>query len=81
MLFYHKRAHYTPGRAPLVGWLKPYMIPEILGIPLPQQVTDETPPVNKLKMLNANVKLQDSDKDRGSMEIVNGCSAEVVDMS
>ncbi|XP_045458838.1 snurportin-1 [Melitaea cinxia] len=31
LLFYHKRAHYVAGETPLVGWLYPYMIPEVLG--------------------------------------------------
>lgn len=32
ILFYHKESHYTHGPTPLVGWLKAYMFPEILGI-------------------------------------------------
>ncbi|NXV81242.1 SPN1 protein, partial [Atlantisia rogersi] len=35
LLFYHKQTHYTPGSTPLVGWLRPYMIPEILGFSVP----------------------------------------------
>ncbi|XP_039761413.1 snurportin-1 [Pararge aegeria] len=31
LLFYHKKAHYVAGQTPLVGWLYPYMIPEVLG--------------------------------------------------
>ena len=31
VLFYHKESHYTHGNTPLVGWLKGYMFPEILG--------------------------------------------------
>ncbi|KAJ2947789.1 hypothetical protein O0L34_g9571 [Tuta absoluta] len=31
LLFYHKRAHYVSGQTPLVGWLYPYMVPEVLG--------------------------------------------------
>lgn len=30
-LLYHKLAHYTHGKTPLVGWLLPWMIPEMLG--------------------------------------------------
>ncbi|XP_074651947.1 snurportin-1-like [Tubulanus polymorphus] len=37
LLFYHKKARYTFGSTPLVLWLKPYMLPEILGVP----ATDE----------------------------------------
>ncbi|GFO14599.1 snurportin-1-like [Plakobranchus ocellatus] len=32
VLFYHKRTHYNFGSTPLVVWLKPYMLEEILGI-------------------------------------------------
>ncbi|KFO82040.1 Snurportin-1, partial [Cuculus canorus] len=35
LLFYHKQTHYTPGSTPLVGWLRPYMVPEILGLAVP----------------------------------------------
>ncbi|XP_053616901.1 snurportin-1 [Plodia interpunctella] len=31
LLFYHKRAHYISGETPLVGWLYPFMVPEVLG--------------------------------------------------
>jgi snurportin-1 len=32
ILFYHKRVHYLPGVTPLVGWLKGYMLPEMLNV-------------------------------------------------
>ncbi|XP_033823791.1 snurportin-1 [Periophthalmus magnuspinnatus] len=35
LLFYHKQTHYTPGSTPLVGWLRPYMVADILGIEVP----------------------------------------------
>ncbi|XP_062440050.1 snurportin-1 [Rhea pennata] len=35
LLFYHKQTHYTPGSTPLVGWLRPYMVPDILGLTVP----------------------------------------------
>lgn len=35
LLFYHKQTHYTPGSTPLVGWLRPYMVSDILGIQVP----------------------------------------------
>jgi hypothetical protein len=34
LLFYHRRAHYTPGVSSLVGWLKPFMLPTILNVPV-----------------------------------------------
>ncbi|XP_072529905.1 snurportin-1 [Salminus brasiliensis] len=36
LLFYHRETHYTPGSTPLVGWLRPYMVADILGIEVPQ---------------------------------------------
>nr|XP_020478501.1 snurportin-1 isoform X1 [Monopterus albus] len=35
LLFYHRQTHYTPGTTPLVGWLRPYMVTDILGIEVP----------------------------------------------
>ncbi|MEE6528178.1 hypothetical protein FKM82_030189, partial [Ascaphus truei] len=43
LLFYHKHTHYTPGSTPLVGWLRPYMAPEILGFPAPAGPLAEKP--------------------------------------
>ncbi|KAG9337016.1 hypothetical protein JZ751_029875 [Albula glossodonta] len=35
LLFYHRQTHYTPGSTPLVGWLRPYMVTDILGLQVP----------------------------------------------
>ena len=43
VLFYHKISVYTSGRTPLVGWLKPYMIPEMLGIPVHNSYLEQKP--------------------------------------
>ncbi|ESO88091.1 hypothetical protein LOTGIDRAFT_126607 [Lottia gigantea] len=43
LLFYHKRTHYTIGATPLVVWLKPYMVPEIIGIQIPEHLMDKRP--------------------------------------
>ncbi|NXQ57577.1 SPN1 protein, partial [Anthoscopus minutus] len=43
LLFYHKQTHYTPGSTPLVGWLRPYMVPEILGLTVPPTVLTAKP--------------------------------------
>ena len=32
ILFYNNETHYTHGPTPLVGWLKAFMLPEILGL-------------------------------------------------
>ncbi|XP_064608136.1 snurportin-1-like [Liolophura sinensis] len=43
LLFYHKRTHYTFGATPLVVWLKPYMLPEILNIHEPAHLLSQAP--------------------------------------
>ncbi|XP_010624610.3 snurportin-1 isoform X1 [Fukomys damarensis] len=35
LLFYHKQTHYSPGSTPLVGWLRPYMVSDVLGMDVP----------------------------------------------
>jgi hypothetical protein len=42
-LFYHKQAHYTFGASPLVVWLKPYMVGELLGIEIPDCMLQQKP--------------------------------------
>eukprot|EP00095_Tigriopus_kingsejongensis_P000911 snap_masked-scaffold186_size273091-processed-gene-1.9 protein:Tk00911 transcript:snap_masked-scaffold186_size273091-processed-gene-1.9-mRNA-1 annotation:"PREDICTED: snurportin-1" len=44
ILFYHKQLHYTPGHTPLVGWLKPYMLPEMLGVAVSDDLLALAPP-------------------------------------
>ncbi|XP_054278403.1 snurportin-1-like [Macrosteles quadrilineatus] len=43
VLFYHNCAPYVSGQTPLVGWLKPYMLPERLGMVVPQGYMDLKP--------------------------------------
>ncbi|XP_017781131.1 PREDICTED: snurportin-1 isoform X2 [Nicrophorus vespilloides] len=43
VLFYHSEVDYRGGCTPLVGWLKPYMVPEILGIPVAAEYMSEKP--------------------------------------
>lgn len=43
LLFYHKETHYTSGPTPLVTWLKPYMLAEILHIETSQRIADTVP--------------------------------------
>lgn len=42
VLFYHRDGQYTKGRTPLVTWLKPFMLTEVLGIFVPTPL-DEKP--------------------------------------
>lgn len=43
LLFYHKKTHYICGTTPLVGWLKAYMLSEMLQIEVPSQLSAERP--------------------------------------
>ncbi|XP_066990718.1 snurportin-1 isoform X1 [Macrobrachium rosenbergii] len=43
ILFYNRDTHYTHGPTPLVGWLKAYMLPEILGVPVAEKYEKERP--------------------------------------
>ncbi|XP_038069008.1 snurportin-1-like isoform X2 [Patiria miniata] len=43
LLFYHKKTHYTTGSTPLVGWLKPWMLPDMLGVPVPDSIMASKP--------------------------------------
>ncbi|PIO65526.1 hypothetical protein TELCIR_12796 [Teladorsagia circumcincta] len=37
LLYYHSGVIYEAGQSPLVGWLKPWMLPEILNVPVPEK--------------------------------------------
>lgn len=65
ILFYHKRAHYHPGNTPLVGWLKVYMIPEIIGMDVPAEFLCNVPKVHKLTLLKENQKFRERSKLNG----------------
>lgn len=43
LLIYHREVHYQPGKTPLVGWIKGYMVPELLDIPVCQELLDQRP--------------------------------------
>nr|CAD7575062.1 unnamed protein product [Timema californicum] len=43
LLFYHLEAGYTPGPSPLVGWLKAYMLPDVLNVPVASMYLDGKP--------------------------------------
>jgi len=43
LLFYHQNSHYIPGTSPLVLWLKPSMLPEILNVSVPEVYIQTNP--------------------------------------
>lgn len=60
-MFYHKEAHYESDYTPLVGWLKPYMLPEILNVNVPQHILATAPSdyINAKKTIsNSNIEIE-----------------------
>lgn len=43
ILFYYKEMFYMKGYSPFLGWLKPYMIPEIFNLPVSDHYMDDKP--------------------------------------
>jgi len=43
ILIYHRHVHYMPGKTPLVGWLKGYMVPELLEIAVCEDLMEQRP--------------------------------------
>ncbi|KAK4876732.1 hypothetical protein RN001_009238 [Aquatica leii] len=43
VLFYHRDTTYLPCITPLVGWLKPYMVPEMLHVPVGECFMEKKP--------------------------------------
>ena len=76
LLFFHKRTHYTFGRTPLIGWPKPYMVPEILGVSVPEAYLAGAPPVNKLTLLKSNKDLWEGDKAKRKGQTESGVEEE-----
>ena len=37
------KVHYMPGKTPLVGWIKGYMVPELLGIEVDNWIINSVP--------------------------------------
>lgn len=45
LLFIHKQCRYITGRSPLAVWLKPHMIPDILGIAVSAEFLAQSPAI------------------------------------
>ncbi|KAE9549488.1 hypothetical protein FO519_007299 [Halicephalobus sp. NKZ332] len=48
LLFYNDKGWYIPGYTPLVGWLKPWMMAEVLGIEIADRYKQDRPSVVSL---------------------------------
>ena len=60
LLFYCKEVQYLPGSTPLVGWLKGYMVPEMLNIQVSQVLMDQRP--NAYASMRNYIKEYDEDR-------------------
>merc|ERR1719383_1206533 len=78
LLIYHKHVHYMPGKTPLVGWLKGFMVPELLDITVSPEIMSQSPPdyggmqvfLKKTYEKVEKLKKADEEKARAEMETV-----------
>ncbi|XP_029431116.1 snurportin-1 isoform X2 [Rhinatrema bivittatum] len=68
LLFYHKQTHYTPGSTPLVGWLRPYMLADILGIDVPVSPLTTKPEYAGHQLQQIMEHKRSKSKSRGAAE-------------
>lgn len=68
ILFFHREADYTHGRSPLVTWLKPFMLSEILGIVVPSPMSEK--PIGYIDLRHYISKNKNKKKTSNLMETV-----------
>lgn len=71
LLYYHSSVIYAAGQNPLVGWLKPWMLPEILNVTVPEKFLNENAAnQSSQQFINAfNAKHHHTSKIRPTMEV------------
>ncbi|KAF7383874.1 hypothetical protein HZH68_014631 [Vespula germanica] len=74
-LFYHRSTAYTQGRTPLVTWLKAFMLPEVLEIPVPSPYDKKPDGYINLKHYLRKFK----EKKQKEKEIASTSNMEIVD--
>lgn len=67
LLFYHRKALYSFGCTPLVTWLKPFMLSEVLGISVPSPLDEKPDSYVSFEDHTQNVKTK---KDQDTKKIV-----------
>eukprot|EP00092_Neocalanus_flemingeri_P017977 GFUD01019453.1.p1 GENE.GFUD01019453.1~~GFUD01019453.1.p1 ORF type:complete len:411 (-),score=118.70 GFUD01019453.1:792-2024(-) len=80
LLIYHKEVHYMPGKTPLVGWIKGYMVPELLDIQVCEDLMDQRPAdyggmktyLKKTYDRVERLKKADEDRLRADLEMMEG---------
>jgi snurportin-1 len=76
ILFFHKLARYHLGRCPLVLWLKPHMVSEILRVPVSQEFLDCAPMLSSAKMETEHKNLSKRGTDNNmelTQTVINEC--------
>ena len=58
LLFFHKQGHYKRNYSPLCTWLKPHMVPDILGLHVSQHFLDSAPLIEKKKRTKKTPKME-----------------------
>merc|ERR1719147_379734 len=80
LLVYHRHVHYMPGKTPLVGWIKGYMVPELLDIQVCDDLMDQRPAdyggmktyLKKTYDRVERLKKADEDRLRTDLEMMDG---------
>uniref|UniRef100_V9KM21 Snurportin-1 n=1 Tax=Callorhinchus milii TaxID=7868 RepID=V9KM21_CALMI len=67
LLFYHTQTHYTPGSTPLVGWLKPYMVADILTMSVPAVALTSKPEYANSQMQQIIEQKKQQMEEEGSL--------------
>ncbi|XP_015510423.1 snurportin-1 [Neodiprion lecontei] len=81
LLFYHREAHYTHGRTPLVNWLKPFMLSDVFGLQFPPDIYEKPPDYVDIKSY-IRKKTTTRRKNKGTDDLMEITSAEnVVEMA
>jgi len=80
LLVYHRQVHYMPGKTPLVGWIKGYMVPELLDIQVCEDLMEQRPAdysgmktyLKKTYDRVERLKKADEDRLRADLEMMDG---------
>lgn len=75
VLFIHKQCRYIIGMSPLALWLKPHMVPDLLGIPVSAEFLAQSPTVSTPKRTERKMDASEEGvggKDWGKEERNNG---------
>jgi snurportin-1 len=75
--FYYPQSLYTPGESPLVLWLKPFMIPDVLRRPVNDQLVVKPP--NYVNIFEFSQSLKKKNKRNKKKKNASNCEKMEVD--